>query len=983
MKRFVFTTLPSIFIALEVCMLTNTIQAQQFPAVIVKDDVTGAYTPLKMSALKIEVKVVANLATTTMAMTFYNDLNRVLEGQLMFPLGAGQTVSGFAMDVNGALREGVVVEKEKGRQVFEDVVRRQIDPGLLEWTKGNTFKSRVYPIPAKGYKQIVLTYEQELLNTGSGFGYALPLQFKDKVDTFVVKVEVFKQNIAPNLDKNELENFQFKQWRESYLAQAEFKDYLPNKQLTFTLPKEANRQRIFVETDPSSAPGVLGSYFYLNLDPKLLQAGKKLPQKICLLWDVSGSVASRDIEKELAVLDGYFHTIGNLMVEVVRFSNTVEAPQRFTVKDGQWTELAQHLKSLPYDGGTQLGALDLNAYTCDEFILSSDGISNFGAADITLAKTPMIVLNSCLTVEHSYLQYLARATGGVYLNLATLTSAQALSLLSTQPYAFISATYAKGSITETYPSLPTVVTNDFALAGILLKDQAEITLNFGFGSDVKYSQTIMLDKTQHASASGLAKRIWAQKKIAELDVMYARNAEAITELGKQFAVVTRNTSLIVLDRLEDYVKYRIVPPKEMQEEYFSIIKDEEAAQKKSEREHLDEVAALFQVQKEWWHKEFPFGKPPKPKAQKKNGEQDESREMNRAAPAPQTEAAPMAMQPEMTLGEAARDGLGSGQAMTGSAADTEEKKSGGTSVGTADITLAKWDPQTPYLQALRQKPNSAWYATYLDQKKQYANSSAFYLDVADFFAEAGQRDVALRILSNIAEMELENHQLLRILGYRLMQTGHYALAIAVFEDVLKIRAEEPQSYRDLGLAFAADKQCQQAVDRLYDVVRKAWDDRFPEIELIALHELNAIVATCGGKLDVGKFDERLVQNLPVDIRVILTWDADNCDIDLWVIDPNGEQCDYSHQATYIGGRMSRDFTRGYGPEEFLLKRALPGKYQIKANYYGNRQQILAGATTIQATLFTNFGKPNQKQKAITLRLKDTKEVVNVGEFEFK
>jgi Ca-activated chloride channel family protein len=150
-----------------------------------------------------------------------------------------------------------------------------------------------------------------------------------------------------------------------------------------------------------------------------------------------------------------------------------------------------------------------------------------------------------------------------------------------------------------------------------------------------------------------------------------------------------------------------------------------------------------------------------------------------------------------------------------------------------------------------------------------------------------------------------------------------------------------------------------------------------------VHELNAMLATCGEKLDTSKFDERLLKNLPVDIRVILTWDADNCDIDLWVVDPNGEQCDYSHQLTYIGGRMSRDFTRGYGPEEFMLKRALPGKYQIKANYYGNRQQILAGATTIQATLFTNFGKPNQQQQAITLRLKETKEVVDVGEFEFK
>jgi Ca-activated chloride channel family protein len=80
--------------------------------------------------------------------------------------------------------------------------------------------------------------------------------------------------------------------------------------------------------------------------------------------------------------------------------------------------------------------------------------------------------------------------------------------------------------------------------------------------------------------------------------------------------------------------------------------------------------------------------------------------------------------------------------------------------------------------------------------------------------------------------------------------------------------------------------------------------------------------------------------------------------------------------------MSPDFTQGYGPEEFMLKRALPGKYVIKVNYYGNTQQILAGATTIQVMLITDFGRENEQQKAITLRLKEKEEVVEVGEFEF-
>jgi len=81
--------------------------------------------------------------------------------------------------------------------------------------------------------------------------------------------------------------------------------------------------------------------------------------------------------------------------------------------------------------------------------------------------------------------------------------------------------------------------------------------------------------------------------------------------------------------------------------------------------------------------------------------------------------------------------------------------------------------------------------------------------------------------------------------------------------------------------------------------------------------------------------------------------------------------------------MSNDFTRGYGPEEYCLKRAKAGKYVIQANYYGNTQQIIAGATTIQADLYTRYGTPQEEHKSITLRLKDAKDVVDVGVFEFE
>jgi uncharacterized protein YfaP (DUF2135 family) len=129
-------------------------------------------------------------------------------------------------------------------------------------------------------------------------------------------------------------------------------------------------------------------------------------------------------------------------------------------------------------------------------------------------------------------------------------------------------------------------------------------------------------------------------------------------------------------------------------------------------------------------------------------------------------------------------------------------------------------------------------------------------------------------------------------------------------------------------------------------------------------------------------DPRLVELLDVDLRIVLTWDADMTDMDLWVIEPSGEKAFYGYTLTRIGGRMSRDFTQGYGPEEYCLKKAQRGEYRILANYYGSGAPTLSGAVTLQADIFTNFGRPNEKREAITVRLTEDEEALEVGVVEF-
>jgi tetratricopeptide (TPR) repeat protein len=301
------------------------------------------------------------------------------------------------------------------------------------------------------------------------------------------------------------------------------------------------------------------------------------------------------------------------------------------------------------------------------------------------------------------------------------------------------------------------------------------------------------------------------------------------------------------------------------------------------------------------------------------------------------------------------------------------------------IALKKWSANAPYIARMKAAAPEALYAIYLDEKPSWENSSAFYVDVADLLLQKGKWDLALRVLSNLAEMDLENRHVLRVLGYRLLQAGAPQLAIPVFEQVKQMAEEEPQSFRDLGLAYAAAGKRQEAVDHLYEVVLRPWDGRFAEVELIALAEMNAIIATApaGSKPDTSQIDSRLLRNLPLDVRAVLTWDADNSDMDLWVVDPDGEKCYYGNQNTQLGGRLSRDFTGGYGPEEFSLRRAKPGKYRVYANYFGDRQQLVTGATTLQLRLTTGYGTSRAKDEMVTVRLKNGGSTVMVGEFDVK
>lgn len=234
-------------------------------------------------------------------------------------------------------------------------------------------------------------------------------------------------------------------------------------------------------------------------------------------------------------------------------------------------------------------------------------------------------------------------------------------------------------------------------------------------------------------------------------------------------------------------------------------------------------------------------------------------------------------------------------------------------------------------------------------------------------------------LSNLVELLPQDVAALRLVAYRLQDAGLHAEAEALLRQVRALAPDEPQSFRDLALALQAPASCQEALELLAHVVETPWPQRFADIGLIALAEHNDLGTRCPGAR-TGSLSPALQQPLPVGLRVTLRWDLDDTDIDLHVTDPNGETVYYAHRSSYQGGRISRDFTAGYGPEEFILRDPKPGRYTVEVNYYGSRLARLSRGAGVNVSLQTGFGTPNMQQQSLSLRLLEQSGKVGIGGF---
>ncbi|MGG6231796.1 VIT domain-containing protein [Tenacibaculum sp. SDUM215027] len=1119
--------------------------SQGTPKITLKDS-----SELKLSSLKVEVNITGDFATTTYDMEFYNDLDRTLEGDLIFPLGEGQSVYQFAMDLNGKLREAVVVEKELARVAYETTVRQNIDPALLEKTSGNNYKARVYPIFPKKNKRVVLRYEEKLSIVNDKLVYELPLGIKKVVDNFSLDIFTYGISKTPVVKSEFFKDLHFIKKGSVMSASLVKKNIAPQKPIKVELKKLSNSENVLS----------YGDYFYSSIPLKNKPRNKEKPKKISILWDVSFSMRNKNLNKEIELLNKYFNYIQNVEVEFISFNNTTNKDEKFVITNGTWDNLRKEIQSQTYDGGTNLEILSTLKLNSDEILLFSDGLTNLGTIEGFKKKT-VYPINSLRSANHFLLNKIATDQGAVYINLGKLNSEEGYRLLKQEVLQFLGFK-SDANLDEVYPKSRTNVTSDFVITG-RFKGSPSVELEFGYQGKVTKVLTLNLE---NSLASNQVKRLWAKEKLKYLNNEKEENKKEIISLAKQYHLITDYTSMLILDRIEDYVRYGIEPPKELRPLYKELLKEKEEDQISSIENIEGRKEDLFNQYKDItdWYNLYPRKNQKKKRITQtsrvrntdtsqsttttnvmNNNSRNESHtdsprvdvdyskkvvtgtvsdssdvlpgvsvivkgtnrgtetdfDGNYAINVEENEVLVFSfvgcstkeviissgstvnieLEEDNVLDEVVVTGLGIArdsksvnsniiQSLVGKSLgvnisqDNEEsikvsirgnsslsqnepmyivdgipvKKSfieklnskeidavqvikpfdaiklygekarNGIIIFTTKkgketnkkeieklnllieerIELKAWNPKTPYLDILKKEASVlSAYKKYLEIRDYYSNSPMFYIDVADFFDQKGEKALAIRILTNLIEIDLDNYELIKALAYKLEYFKEYDLAKEIYKKVLELRPEEPQSYRDLALAYELAGNYQDSFNLLYKIYNgeflvKDDNERFDGIESVVFVELTRIVSKYGNKLKLSKHQKKFFKPIQVDVRIVVDWNHNDTDIDLWVIDPNGEKAYYKNQKTAIGGRMSTDMTEGYGPEEFMLKNAIRGKYKIMIDYYADNVQKISGPTILKVNMFTNYGKKKEKRRTIIVKLDKQEDYIEIGNLSF-
>jgi len=155
-----------------VCLLASSAFAN---GIVVETAKPEPLPPVRMKEHHVTATIRDRAASVTVEQVFVNHTAAVLEGTYLFPLPPDVAVGEFAMTIGDRMVEGEVLEASRAREVYESIVRKSRDPGILEYAGRGLFRARVFPLEPGKETRVRLTYQQVLAEEAGAVEFTYPL----------------------------------------------------------------------------------------------------------------------------------------------------------------------------------------------------------------------------------------------------------------------------------------------------------------------------------------------------------------------------------------------------------------------------------------------------------------------------------------------------------------------------------------------------------------------------------------------------------------------------------------------------------------------------------------------------------------------------------------------------------------------------------------------------------------------------------------
>ena len=314
---------------------------------------------LPIKSIKIDAKISSQLATTHVEQVFRNDTNATLEGTYFFPIPETASIVEFAIWDGERRLVGEVRSREEARRIYDEIVRRQRDPGLLEYAGKDLFQASIFPIPPRSDKKLELTYTQVARAESGTVAYRYPLgtgRQMTEIGSVAGRVELQSKeplrnvyspthviDVKHNSDSQSIVSFESERGKEP-------QDF----QLFYTISKEDFGLTLLTHREPGR-----DGYFLLMISPKTEWSEKEYTAKdVVFVVDTSGSMGEDDkMEKARSAL---LYGIGILRPQdrfnVVSFAGEEHLMEAGLISADEIGRKrgAEFVKSLRPSGGTNI-----------------------------------------------------------------------------------------------------------------------------------------------------------------------------------------------------------------------------------------------------------------------------------------------------------------------------------------------------------------------------------------------------------------------------------------------------------------------------------------------------------------------------------------------------------------------------------------------------------------------------------------------------